>query len=116
MILYTKKENIIFTLYFLFKYYTATFSDSLILSAIIAINSEFVGLPLFEFTVYPNIFSCISIWPLFHATSIACLIALSTLDGVVLNFWDKVGYNSLVTELRISSSCTARIIASLIYW
>lgn len=46
-----KKENIIFTLYFLFKSYTATFSDSLILSAIIAINSELVGFPLLEFTV-----------------------------------------------------------------
>ena len=55
------KENIIFALYFLFKCYIATFSDSLILSAIIAMNSEFVGFPLLELTVYPKIFSCISI-------------------------------------------------------
>ena len=46
-----QKENIIFTLYFLFNCYTATFSDNLILSAIIAINSELVGFPLLEFTV-----------------------------------------------------------------
>jgi hypothetical protein len=41
--------------------------SSLILSAISAINSEFVGFPLFEFTVYPNILSCD-----LHFASIPC--------------------------------------------
>ena len=68
----------------------ALFKSNLNLSAIIAINSLFVGFPLFEFTVYPNILSTVSIWPLFQATSIACLIALSTLDGVVLYFLAKL--------------------------
>ena len=54
------------------------------LSAIIAINSEFVGLDLEADTVYPKISSMASVFPLFHATSIACRIALSTLEEVVL--------------------------------
>ena len=48
-----------------------TSDDILILSAIIAINSLFVGLPFVADTVYPNIFSTSSAFPLLHATSIA---------------------------------------------
>ena len=49
----------------------AVFNSNLNLSAIIAINSLFVGLPLLAETVYPNILSTVSVWPLPHATSIA---------------------------------------------
>ena len=63
----------------------------------IAINSLFVGLPLSLWIVYPNSLLIASIWPLPQATSIACLIALSTLEAVVLYFLAIEGYNSLVT-------------------
>ena len=43
-------------------------------------------------------------FPLTHAISIACLIARSTLDAVVLYLSAMVGYNPLVIELRISMS------------
>ena len=49
----------------------ADFNSSLSLSAIIAINSEFVGFPLLAEIVYPKIFSTASCCPLPHATSIA---------------------------------------------
>ena len=49
----------------------ALFNSSLNLSAIIAINSEFVGFPLAAETVYPKIFSIASTSPRPHATSIA---------------------------------------------
>jgi len=62
----------------------AVLSSSLNLSANIAINSEFVGFPFEADTVYPNMLSTVSVWPLPHATSIAWRIARSTLDGVVL--------------------------------
>ena len=52
-------------------YFYAVFSSSLNLSAIIAINSEFVGLPFAADTVYPKILSTVSPSPLPHATSIA---------------------------------------------
>lgn len=81
----------------------------------IAINSEFVGLHFIGDTVLPNIILFVSSEPLAQATSIACLIALSTRDGVVLNFFANVGYNSLVIEFITSISCTANVIASLIY-
>ena len=54
----------------------ADFNSSLNLSAIIAINSEFVGFPFAAEIVYPNILSTASCSPLPHATSIACRIAL----------------------------------------
>ena len=37
-----------------------------------------------------------STFPLFHATSIACLIALSTLEGELENFFATSGYKLLV--------------------
>ena len=43
-------------------------------------------------------------FPLTQAISIACLIARSTRDAVVLNLIAIVGYNPLVIELRISIS------------
>ena len=49
----------------------ALFNSSLNLSAIIAINSEFVGFPFAADTVYPNMFSTASCCPLPQATSIA---------------------------------------------
>ena len=70
--------------------------SNLILSEINAINSELVGLPLPALTVYPNISSITSSFPLLHATSIACLIARSTLLEVVLYFFAILGYNNLV--------------------
>jgi len=54
--------------------YYALFNSSLNLSAIIAINSEFVGFPLAAEIVYPNMFSTTSCWPLPHATSIALVL------------------------------------------
>lgn len=56
------------------KYYDISYADfnsSLNLSAIIAINSEFVGFPFAAEIVYPKIFSTISCCPLPHATSMA---------------------------------------------
>lgn len=48
--------------------------------------------------------------PRSHATSIACLIARSTLDVVVEYFFATDGYNTLVTELIMSlSSIVSRI-------
>lgn len=66
--------------------YYADLSSKRSLSAIMAINSEFVGLPFAADTVYPKIFSTASVFPLPHATSIAWRIARSTLLGVVENF------------------------------
>ena len=54
----------------------AVFNSKRSLSAIIAINSLFVGLPFAADTVYPNIFSTSSFFPLDQATSIAWRIAL----------------------------------------
>ena len=54
------------------------------MSAIIAINSLLVGLPLSLFIVNPNMLFSTSRSPLSHATSIACLIARSTLEEVVV--------------------------------
>lgn len=71
-------------IYFFLLLYYADFNSNLNLSAIIAINSEFVGFPLAADTVYPKMLSTVSVCPLPHATSIACRIALSTLEGVVL--------------------------------
>lgn len=67
------KEEITFCNFFFFVLWLfyAVFISSLNLSAIIAINSLFVGLPLLADTVYPNILSTIAGSPLPHATSMA---------------------------------------------
>ena len=70
----------------LFLWIYALFNSSLNLSAIIAINSLFVGLPLLAETVYPKILSTTSCCPRPHATSIAWRIARSTRLGVVRYF------------------------------
>lgn len=57
----------------------ALFSSNLSLSAIIAINSLFVGFPFAADTVYPKMFSTVLCSPLPHVTSIAWRMALSTL-------------------------------------
>ena len=61
------------------------------LSAIIAINSLLVGFPRLFCIVYPKYEFKVSTSPLSHATSIACLIARSTLDVVVPYFFATVG-------------------------
>lgn len=61
------------------------------LSAIIAINSEFVGFPREELMEYPKIEFKTSTSPLSHATYIACLIARSTREGDVLYCFATVG-------------------------
>src|SRR5699024_464782 len=82
-----------------------------ILSALRALNSEFVGLPFPVLTVSPNSSSMVSIFPLLHATSMAWRIARSTRLGVVWCFLAIVGYKILVMELSISISSTDRIMA-----
>ena len=67
-----------------------------ILSATIAINSEFVGFPFPVSMVYPKILFIVSGLPLLQATSMECLIALSTLDDVVLYFFAMTGYSCFV--------------------
>ena len=67
------------------------------LSATSAINSLFVGFSEPKYIRVPKIVLIASIRPLFHATSIACLIARYTLLGEVLNLFAIDGYNSLVT-------------------
>lgn len=88
---------------------------SLILSAISAINSELVGLPFPLLIVYPKRSLRTSGLPLFHATSMACLMARSTLLGVVSNYLAIVGYNIFVMLFIISGSLTAKVIDSLKY-
>ncbi len=61
----------------------ARLNFSLRWSAISAMNSEFVGLPLVVCTVYENILVSTSISPRSHAISIAWRIARSTLEDVV---------------------------------
>ena len=56
-----------------------------------AINSEFVGLPLLFWIVYPKKEFKVSTSPLSHATSIAWRMARSTLDVVVEYFFATVG-------------------------
>ena len=70
--------------------------SNLNLSAIVTINSELVGFALSISTLWPNISSIKSQSPLFQLTSIACLIALSTLDEVVSYFFATLGYASEV--------------------
>ena len=55
-------------------------SDSL--SASIAINSPFVGLSSGVQTRHPKAVFSVSIRPLFHATSMACRMARSTLEAL----------------------------------
>ena len=72
------------------------FSCSCNLSAIRAMNSEFVGFPFVLLTVYPKNLCRVSRSPLSQATSMACLIARSTLEGVVWKVLATWGYNTLV--------------------
>lgn len=65
-------------------FHQQAFISRRILSATMAINSLFVGFPLLESIVYPKKSLSISGLPLSQATSIACLMALSTLEAVVL--------------------------------
>ena len=53
------------------------------LSAINAMNSPLVGFSLGEYIFMPKMLFMFSILPLFHATSIACRIALSTFEAEV---------------------------------
>jgi len=76
--------------------------SNLNLSAIVTINSELVGFALSISTLYPNISSMKSKLPLFQLTSIACLMALSTLETVVLYLFASSGYNSLVIAYPLS--------------
>ena len=59
-------------------------------------NSELVGFALSISTLCPNISSIKSQSARFQLISIACLIALSTLETDVSNFFPIIGYNSLV--------------------
>ena len=54
-----------------------------------------------------------STFPFIHAVSIACLIALSTRDAVVLYIFAISGYNLFVTLSNIVESLYARVIAVL---
>ena len=58
-----------------------------------------MGFPLSLWIVYPKYELRTSISPLSQATSIACRIALSTLEGVVWNVLATCGYNTLVMAL-----------------
>ena len=60
-------------------------------SAIVAMNSPFVGLPVLPEKAPQKIFSCTSSSPRFHAMSIAWRIEHSTQDGVEENFFATVG-------------------------
>ena len=75
---------------------SADFICSWSLSAISAMNSELVGFPLVLDTVYPKNRWRVSRSPRSHATSMACLIARSTLDGVVWKVFATWGYSTLV--------------------
>ena len=84
-------------------------------SAIMAMNSELVGLPLAEFTVYPKYFCRVSRSPRSHATSMAWRMARSTRLGVVEKRRATSGYSTLVTALMTSISSTASKMASRRY-
>ena len=73
-------------------------------------NSEFVGFPLVLETVYPKNLCRVSKPPRSQATSIACLIARSTRDGVVWKVLATWGYSTLVMAL---ACLTARLGALL---
>lgn len=74
------------------------FLSSKRVSDIIAINSELVGLPLVFEIVHPKYSDMVVASPQFQAISIACLIARSTLAGVVSNVFAIVGYKVFVTD------------------
>ena len=61
------------------------------LSAISAMNSEFVGLPFVLETVYPKNLCRVSRSPRSQATSMAWRMARSTLEGVVWNVSSTMG-------------------------
>ena len=64
---------------------SALFSCNCSLSAMRAMNSLLVGLPLVLLTVYPKNLCSVSRSPLSQATSMAWRMARSTRLGVVLN-------------------------------
>jgi hypothetical protein len=72
-------------------FYWACFILRLRQSAIMAMNSEFVGFPFMLETVYPKNYWRVSMSPLSQATSMAWRMARSTLEGVVLNFFATSG-------------------------
>ena len=72
------------------------FNWSCSLSAIRAMNSEFVGFPLVLETVYPKNLCRVSRSPLSQATSMAWRMARSTLDGVVWKVFATWGYSTFV--------------------
>ena len=69
-----------------------------------AMNSELVGFPLLAEIEYSKTSLRTSTFPLVHATSIACLIALSARDGVVLYSLAISGYNTFVMLSNIDGS------------
>ena len=79
------------------------------LSAIRAMNSEFVGFPFVLETVYPKKRWRVSRSPLSQATSMAWRIARSTLEGVVWNVFATCGYNTLVMALMVCLRPTRRL-------
>ena len=85
------------------------------LSATVTINSELVGLALSISTLCPKISSISCQLPLFQLTSIACLIALSTLDTVVSYLPAISGYNSFVIPPTNSGFSYTKVIPSRIY-
>ena len=75
---------------------SAPLSWSCNLSAMRAMNSLLVGLPLVLDTVYPKKRCRVSRYPRSQATSMAWRMARSTLLGVVWNVFATWGYNTLV--------------------
>lgn len=67
-------------------------------------NSALVGFPFLVLIEYPKTLLIVSAWVLFHVISIACLIALSILVSVVLNFSPNNGYNFFVIDDKRADS------------
>lgn len=78
---------------------SADFNCSCNLSAMRAMNSEFVGFPFVLLTVYPKNRCKVSRSPRSHATSMAWRMALSTRLGVVWNVLATCGYRTFVMAL-----------------
>ena len=85
-------------------------------SAIMAMNSLFVGFPLALETVYPKYFWSVSKSPRSQATSMAWRMARSTREGVVAYRFATSGYKTFVTALMTSISFTVIMMASRKYW
>lgn len=84
------------------------------LSAISAINSPLVGF-MEMYTLTPKTCPSFSDFPRVQATSMACLIARSTLLGEEFIIVATFGYSSFVIEEIIAGFSTASLIASLKY-